>query len=229
MMKPGLLERIQTLGHWRVVFRPLVPLSNRLTFRECADAVEQNRVSLRGWDFPHVSHRQDDQGGSERGDGYLENWCDWYLFLEFWRMYRSGQFLSYNAVHGDSEVDLAQGSVRWLNVVDTIYTVSEFVEFAHRLACTGLYRDGYLLDISLRNTDRRRLDAGRGRMPFMDNQSSNADMIQIERRVDLDAVEAGAMETSLSVLIELFDAFGWKPDPNQIRADQEAFYRREFR
>ena len=66
-------------------------------------------------------------------------------------------------------------------------------------------------------------------MPFWDDQSSNADTIQIERRVDPDAIEAGAITTSLSVLLELFDAFGWNPDPNQIRADQEAFYRRELR
>lgn len=228
-MKTGLLERIQALGHWRVVFRPLVPLADRLTFRQCMDTVEQNRVSLRGWDFPHISHRQDDQGGSERGESYYENWCDWSPFIEFWRMYRSGQFLSYNVVHGDAEVDRVQGLGRSLDVVDTIYTISEFVEFAHRLTATGLYRDGYLLDISLRNTDGRRLDAGRGRMPFLDSRTSNACTIQIERRVDPDAVEAGAIATSLTVLLELFDAFGWNPDPNQIRADQEAFYRREFR
>jgi hypothetical protein len=180
-------------------------------------------------DFPHISRRQDDQGGSERGENYFENWCDWQAFAELWRMYRSGQFLSYNAVHGDAEVDPAQSSIRWLNVVDAIYTVSEFVEFAHRLAATGLYRDGYQLDISLRNTGGRRLNAGRGRIPFWDEQSSNADTIKIERQVDPDAMEAGAITTSLSVLIELFDAFGWNPDPNQIRTDQEAFYRREFR
>lgn len=66
-------------------------------------------------------------------------------------------------------------------------------------------------------------------MPFWDDQSSNAEMIEIERQVGLESVEAGAIATSLGVLLELFDAFGWNPDPNQIRADQEAFYRREFR
>ena len=77
-------------------------------------------------------------------------------------MYRSGQFLSYNAVHGEAAVSNEQGDVRWFNVIETIYTISEFVEFAHRLAVTGLYRDGYQLDISLRNTRGRRLSAGRG-------------------------------------------------------------------
>jgi len=228
-MKDGLLERILGLGHWRVVTRPLAPLAERLSFQECADLVERNRVSLRGWDYPHISRRQDDQGATGRGDNYVESWCDWQSMLEFWRMHRSGQFLSYNALQGEKEAGAKQGGVRWLDVVDTIYTVSEFVEFAHRLAHAGTYRDGYLFDLSLRNTAGRRLNAGRGRMPFWDDQHSTANIIQIERRVDSDAIEAGAISVSLGVLLELFDAFGWNPDPNQIRADQEAFYQREFR
>lgn len=228
-MKDGLLERIRRFGHWRVVLRPLVPLADPLTFQKCADTVEQNRVSLRGWDYPHVTRRNDDQGGSGRGENYFESWCDWDLFVEFWRMYRSGQFLSYNVVHGDINSSPERRDIRYLNLVETIYTVSEFVEFAHRLAIRGLYRDGYQLNLSLRNTRGRQLNAGRLRMPFWDDQSSNAEMIEIERQVGLESVEAGAIATSLGVLLELFDAFGWSPDPNQIRADQEAFYRREFR
>lgn len=228
-MKQGLIERIREVGHWRVVIRPLVPLRELLTFRECSDIAERNRVSLRGWDFPHISRRQDDQGGNECGTDFFENWCDWNSFLEFWRMYRNGQFLSYNAVHSVGEVGADPGGVRSLDVIDAIYTVSEFVEFAQRLAVAGLYGDGYQLDVSLRNTRGRRLSAGRERMPFWDDQSSNAETIQIERRVEPDAIQAGAISTSLSMLLELFDAFGWNPDPNQIRADQEAFYRREFR
>lgn len=228
-MKDGLVERIRSLGHWRVVTRPLTPLAERLSFRECEELVERNRVSLRGWDYPHISRRQDDQGAIGRGDNYVESWCDWQHSLEFWRMHRSGQFLSYSVLQGEIDAAAEQAGARWLNVVDAIYTVSEFAEFAHRLAHAGIYRDGYLFDLSLRNTAGRRLEAGRGRMPFWDDQHTTADTIQIERRVSPDAIEAGSIPLSLDVLLELFDAFGWNPDPNQIRADQEAFYRREFR
>lgn len=227
-MKPGLLERIQAVGYWRVVLRPIVPLAERLSFQQCGEEVSRARVSLRGWDYPHLSHRQDDQGGAERGEDFLENWCDWHSQVEFWRMYRSGQFLSYNALDDDTDGD-ADPNNRHLNIVGTIYSVTEVIEFAHRLAANGLYRDGYSLNLSLHNTCGRYLDAGRGRMPFLDFQRSNAESIYIERRVEPDTVEQGAVSTSTSVLLELFDAFGWNPDQNQIRADQEAFYRREFR
>lgn len=228
-MKDGLLDRIRALGYWRVVYRPLVPLIAPLSYKECHELVDRNRVSLRGWDFPHISRRQDEQGGTERGNDYFEAWCDWQSFLEFWRMHRSGQFLSYNVVHGEIDRIEAGHDVRSLNVIDAIYSVTEFVEFAHRLARVGTYSDGYHLDISLQNSAGRRLDAGRGRMPFWDDQKSNVPSIRIERRVDPEAIKAGAIFTSLSVLLELFDAFGWNPDEKQILNDQEAFYRRDHR
>lgn len=228
-MKDGLLEKIHSVGHWRLVLRPLVPLPEKLTYRECGDVVERARVSIRGWDFPHLSRRQDDQGGSGREDGFVYNWTDWRAAQEFWRMYQSGQFLFYSAVHDDTEFWNGKNAGEWLDVVDAIYTVTEFVEFAQRLTDGGPYRDGYALDLKLQNTQDRKLAAGRGRMPFFDDQKASGSTISIERRVDPEDATKGAMETSLGILLELFDAFGWNPDPNQIRADQEGFYRRDFR
>lgn len=62
-MKEGLLERIQAGGHWRVNARPLQPIAERLSLGDCLRVVEAARVSIRGWDYPHISHRQDEQGG----------------------------------------------------------------------------------------------------------------------------------------------------------------------
>jgi hypothetical protein len=228
-MKPGLLERIRGYGHWRVVIRPIVPLTQILTYQECRQRVEQSRVSIRGWDYPHMASREDDQGGEDRGDGYLENWCDWHTQVEFWRMYRSGQFLSYNSLYEDVSAPEKEGDARDLNITSAIYEVTEFVEFAHRLAHEGLYRDGYQIEVSLNNTRGRYLEAGRGRMPFFDRLRTGSETIRVYRIVNSAELEAGAIPTSLSMLLELFDAFGWNPQPGQIRHEQEAYYRREFR
>ena len=226
-MKDGLLERIEGVGHWRLVLRPLAPLPDPLSFHACRGLVPRARVSIRGWDLPHIGRREDDQGGSERGEDYYENWCDWHTQVEFWRMFRSGQFVSYNALDDDLE-RRAGDDVRRLNVVGAIYSVTEFVEFAHRLAEVGPYRSGYGLDLSLRNTRGRYLEAGRGRMPFLDFHRVGGENVRIDRRVEPAAIAEGAIATSLSVLLELFDVFGWNPSRNQIRSDQEKFYRRDF-
>ena len=78
-------------SHWRVNFRPgeyqpeLIP-----TLSQCFEIMQQTKVRLRGWDYPHLSSR-----AAERATGL--NWiASWALFMghnEYWRFYQSGQFL----------------------------------------------------------------------------------------------------------------------------------------
>lgn len=226
-MKGGLIDRIRAIGHWRVVFRPARPLHQQLSFAECEQVVERNRVTLRGWDFPHISRRKDDGAGYGREDGFAENWCDWIHSVEFWRMYRSGQFVSYRSLEQDLDGTQTEDQ-RYLDVRDAIYSVSEFIEFAHRIAKDGLYRDGYEAEVSLVNTKGRFLQVGPGRMPFLDPRRTNLDTISLKTEVTPSQIHESAPATSLPLIIELFSNFGWDPASAQIGIDQEKFYRREF-
>jgi hypothetical protein len=227
-MKEGLIEDIRSIGHWRVNIRPLQPLADKLSFQKCYEVVDQARVSIRGWDYPHIGHRQDDTGGHSRGDDYVESWCAWHRQFEFWHMYRSGQFLSYNTLRDDIELQRGIVGARVLTTRDAIYSVTEFVEFAHRLFVNGIYRDGLSMHISLNNTAGRQLWAGANRMPFFDIRQTGAENIQITRVLTFNELAVGAIEIALAILVELFDYFGWNPNPTQIRSDQEDFYRGTF-
>lgn len=224
-MKTGLLERIKKAGHWRVNFRPLAPLDPQLTFQQCFELVRDNAVSIRGWDFPHVSRRQDEEGGWSRGETFHENWCDWYGFYEFWRMYKSSQFLSYNALREDTK---EEGRVGTLNIIGTVYSITEFVEFANRLYKAGLYPEGINVSIELRNSANRSLEVGPMRMPFLDRKSTSAQTIRLERNLNAKRIREDHLSEAVDIILELFDYFGWNPTREQIAADQDRFYRREF-
>jgi hypothetical protein len=224
-MKEGLLEKIEKVGHWRVNFRPAIPLSQTLSFEQCLKFVHDNAVSIRGWDYPHISNRQDDEGGYSRGDTFYENWCEWWGFYEFWRMYKSGQFLSYNALREDTKEEGRHGT---LGIINTIYTVTEFIEFAHRLYSSGLYKGGLNISIELRNTKGRFLDVGPSRMPFFDRKESSAETIKLEKTVSVAQMNDAYQSVAIDLLLELFDYFGWNPSREQIASDQARFYRRDF-
>jgi hypothetical protein len=224
-MKSGLLEKIESVGHWRVNFRPAAPIKEQLSFQQCLELVRDNTVSIRGWDFPHLSNRQDSEGGYSRGANFQENWCDWWGFHEFWRMYKSGQFLSYNALREDTK---EEGRVGTLSILNAIYTITEFVEFAHRLHKNGPYADGVGITFELRNTAHRTLEVGPSRMRFFDSKETAADTIKLERRLSAAQLQAGHQAIAVELLLELFDYFGWNPSREQIAADQAKFYRREF-
>lgn len=228
-MKKGLLERIQNLGHWRRNLRPLTPPAELMTLKECQDAVEKARISIRGWDYPHMTYREDDRSGTSRAGEYVEQWCDWDSKIEFWRMYRSGQFLSYSVLWEDaSEGSLHAPTRRALDIRDAIYSITETTEFAKRLAVGGLYQDGLELIISLHESEGRALWVGPGRMPFFDIKTTEAEPIKIVFQVNRDDLVADPGAISLKILLELFDHFGWNPDPSQIQADQERFYNGNF-
>lgn len=231
-MQEGLEARIRELGHWRFNIRPLQPPAEKLTLERCAEVVERSRVSLRGWDYPHIS-RNDGRGhgGNANVGEYVENWCNWFVHLEFWRMYRSSQFIHYTALTEDvSDDGPRRPAGPALSILGAIYTVTEMIEFMSRLRQSGLYEEGVFLSITLGNTSERQLWISElNRMPFFDEKKTAAASIVIERSLSAEKLqESPPIDQSLGLLMELFDHFGWNPDPSVIRSDQERFYKKQW-
>ncbi|MGO4129663.1 hypothetical protein AB4Z01_35070 [Inquilinus sp. YAF38] len=227
-MRDGLLDRITENGYWRVNVRPLQPLDNKLLLAQCREIVEKSRVSLRGWDYPHISH-DSEHGGNDNGDEFAQNWCDWYHHIEFWRMYRSSQFLHYKALTEDIRTGTQRRPKgRVISVIGAIWFVTEVVEFVRRLSTRNLYSAGVELSITLGNTENRQLWMDDDRVPFFDTKMTTASSIVIDRKILSDSLEGDAIDESNYIAIELFDRFGWNPDQSLIRSDQNRLFRKQF-
>ncbi|MGR4842458.1 hypothetical protein ACIPSK_07480 [Rhizobium sp. LARHSG275] len=228
-MQEGLAEKIKAIGHWRVNIRPLQPIDPPLAMNECHERVAKANVSLRGWDYPHIQ-RNTEHGGAANVGTYAENWCDWSNHVEFWRMYRSGQFLHYRALSEDlSNEGQNRPAGPALSVLGAVYTVTEATEFLSRLYNGGLYKDGASINVTLgKSADRQLWISEFDRMPFYDEKRTNAEELVIERSLLAAELEGEAGAVSLSILLELFDHFGWNPDTSLIQRDQERFYKRQW-
>lgn len=219
-MKAGLLERITGVGHWRVVVRPTVPVKDQLSFKTCKEYVVRRRVSLRGWDFPHVNERDDEFGGSGIFTDYFENWVDWHAQWEFWRMYRSGQFISYTSLYEDAVGGSQSNSIaRNIDAIGALYSITEFVEFSVRLMRETEYKPGVHLFVSLRNTKGRRLSTGVNRMPFLIPKITQADEIILNKTIMGELSDNAAMTTAADFAREFFDHFGWDAEENLIKSE----------
>jgi hypothetical protein len=228
-MRDGLLELIRSKGHWRVNFRPLAAPANPMRLGECRALVERSSVSLRGWDFPHINHRTDEEGGYVNEAEYIENSTEWSGFNEFWRMYRSTQFLAYVALREDTDpFGHGNPSRPILSTIGTIYQITEIMEFCHRLHANGIYQTGVNIHLSLLNTKGRVLSAGQNRILFFELKSTQAEQIDLNRAVDANAVSEEYRLIAVELCLDLFDRFGWNPDRSQVEADQERFYQRDF-
>src|SRR5690349_8899477 len=82
--------------HWRVTYRPheyreeLIP-----TLAACFELVEATKLSLRGWDFPHVGRKEEQL---LRARNWVGSQTEFSTHIEYWRLYQSGQFLHLHAV-----------------------------------------------------------------------------------------------------------------------------------
>lgn len=229
-MKEGLLDRIRSVGHWRVNFRPFSAPGTRLLLGQCREIVEKSSISVRGWDFPHISRGYGDEGGYSNEAEYVENWTDWYGFNEFWRMYPSTQFLSYVVLREDTmPADYGNPRVRILSTPEAIFQITEFIEFCHRLCKSGLYKEGVYAHLALINTKNRILVTGPRQIPFFDRMETNAERIDLRMHLDAERLSEDHRTIAVELCIQLFDRFGWNPDGTQLQAVQERFYRQDWR
>lgn len=224
-MFEALLEKIKSVGFLRVVIRPAV-IPESLTVTTAREIVKNASVSLRGWDFPHIAPRNDEHGGHEKYSEYAHEWCDWYNHVEFWRMYKSGQFLHYKSLREDLSKEGNVPNEPVLAVGSFIYSITEVTEFAHRLRAAGLYKEGATIQISLGNSRGRRLWVEDPmRMDFFSPMVTNSENISVDRSLLTKELLLGdPKDISHSVLVEFFEAFGWKPSSDLISSTQTELY-----
>lgn len=230
-MKKGLLEQIKSRGYWRVNFQPLVLAHKIPSLGECSTIVRDSRVELRGWDYPHYPLRQDADSGIETGNDYYQGWVDWEGIKEFWRMYRSGQFIHIFGMREDWVAEDSWHSAAnkvWepgaaLSVISTVYTVTEIFEFASRLTKRGIYGEGIRIALSLHNTPGRalRLDDP-NRIPLSMNYKTGANDISFDWQYSSNQVLSKSKDLAFDAIVQIFDRFQWhSPNKDSIRRDQE--------
>lgn len=223
------LSILRRRGYWRVHFRPLVAEEKLGLPSLCRNIVTENKVYLRGWDYPHIPERTGDDVGLEPGANFYQSWIDSGAFKEFWRMYQSGQFIHYFAVRmdwwGEDEWyrDMADkypaGSA--LSVVDTIYQITEIFEFLSRLARAGIYDEGVNVSIALNNTLDRKLVIlqSDGRFPFVAERKSVVENVSFPhdgfRKYGKDQLLTEVRDLAKEVIIHIFELFRWENPPTE--------------
>lgn len=230
-MKDDLLEKIKSRGYWRINFQPSTFNTEKASLGQCKDAVEKNAVIVRGWDYPHIAKKNDEYGAQMPAGEFYESWADWWNHIEFWRMYRSRQFLHYLALREDwfEKSDWASEYAKQikpgtaLGVVATIYQVTEIFEFLSRLVRSGFYKEHVSVEISIENTKGRGLWVDSpARMPFLSPKQTGAESIKIDKNAGVDELLSKSTDIALGTIVEIFDHFGWSNPPiGNIKLDQE--------
>lgn len=223
--------------HWRVNFRPdeykeeLIP-----TLKKCLEIIEKNKLSLRGWDYPHLGNFENERGV---GNNWVASWSDFMGHLEYWRLYQSGQFLHLFSV---GEATIAKWrqklqsqmshfpfiqDIEWENVagfisiLNFIYTMTEIFEFASRLCQAEIYKGVLNIDIRLKGIKGFVLSSeGIWRNLYSATENEIGSFWSFES----DFLVAKSADQALNTISWFFERFGWLSPPiNGFREDQENF------
>lgn len=158
---PSTVQEIKnSLGWWRVLFRPVRYPDQALSVQAMKDLLRTHQVALRGWNFPHFKEQE-----WVTTPTYIEHKTDVNIFcrrVEFFRFFASGQFIYYSTLREDGRVGVGNTNSETpgelgLEMTGANWTITEFFEFAARLSGAGVFGEALEYEIQLHGTNGRRL------------------------------------------------------------------------
>jgi hypothetical protein len=193
-------------GGFEIVAYPTVYAARRISIPAAADAVRENAVSLRGWNFPHT-----DKKNAGPFAGGVQSSTVWGEFVEGYRMYQSGLFVWKRAYWEDTEEQRRRHKRPVLFFVSAIWAFTEYLlflsRFYERIAQDATVR----IVITLRGCKGRQLAAADpiDMFFFGDDYIAQDDVIRQEREVQVAELRASHLSLAADMVKHVFHVFGW--------------------
>jgi hypothetical protein len=223
-----LLQLIHSAGYWRVNLRSPVFQRARLRDKDyCWSVVYEAAVATEGWRYPILHDAPYDQGPD-----WIAGAANSSVFIEYWRLYQSGQFVRHLALREDHmgrlglfhpQLFVPREGKKFLAVTPSICMVTDIVEFAARLAYRGVLVPQALITIDLHKMAGRELVymvPGR-RLPnsfwFKDESVRLGGLYNSEELI------GRPREMAVELSIELFKRASWDA-PRSLVVDDQSRY-----
>lgn len=226
-----LLEKIRSKGYWQIIFQPLQPQPVEL-LQTWLTAIEKSQVK-KEWYFPYIPFRDDALQGRINGGNYCGSFSDLGCRKEYWRAYKSGQFVTFNGLPEDwynedqffhelAKTILPEKFVALFTSI--IHPLTQAAEFAGRLGSHGLFKDGIRMKMTLHHIRNRKLytDSDQGRS-LLHAKTTHANQLEVEGQFAIDEVIQRGAELSNKFIIQVLEGFGHYPHPETIMASQKKF------
>jgi hypothetical protein len=217
----GTIDKIRSRGSWTVRIRPGEYKEGRVTkLGDLEEAVRTCAVELRGWDFPHFDYKV----APTRTPDFVEQQLDWEQYVEIWRAYKSGQFISITAIYGDwrDQSKSWPPTPEWhhgdvLSVEDTIFRFAEIFEFAARWAKAVSVGEEMVVGCSIQGLQNRVLALSPRRHGFSNGPRCSTPTWSWSKRFPTAVLFSAPRDHAIEPAIHLFELFGWDVAREVIR------------
>lgn len=216
------LGRVHSRGYWRVLIHPTTFDDHRIgSLDECWNLVESTKVNLR-WALTYPTVNLDER---DNGDGWVQSSAEWYG-PELWRFYQSGQFIHHFAVfedwveHESGQTFDNEGSQqpppRALNALNVLFTLTEILAFAGRLAYRDVLSPAGIVRIELHGMRGRSLASkGDWRLP-VDTFVAQSDTVDWSTTAASIRLFSRSDELAREAATRVFAGFGYELQSSQL-------------
>lgn len=217
------VDRVQSRGHWDVVIRPDVFVSERVAYSTLEDTVESLAVRFRGWPVPFVDRREQPL----RGKDWVGQDIDAAMVSHFeaWRFFTSGQFNHLRAISADwregrERTAVPDGYASVVEVWEILFYLTEVFELAARLALSAAGGDPMVVRANAVALGNRALVVGQAtRAEFVEPYRVPTELSR-ELRLGRDELVSRPRELAVELAQEYFARCGWRPSLEQLAEHQ---------
>lgn len=238
-----IIDRIKSGPHWRLLIRPRPYIENRLPLEECLPTVAKATVLFRGWDFPHLNPHE----RPVTGTNYVASSDHFRGHLEYWRVFTSGQFVYLSGVRESTEPGwkdkLAYGARNrivapsqdfdwsqvpgFIDVVNFVYTITEFFEFAARVSQALAQTESIMISVGLLNIRGFVLTVDDPRRGWWEYYAADESTLESSWEVPLSELVSSSSDLALVAMRWFLVRFGWtQPNIEAIKSDMEELTKR---
>ena len=222
-----ILNKIHTKGFWRVNIRPtnfkkqLIP-----NLSKCWEIIEDSVVLLRGWDYPHLDHKN-----RINGNDWIASYVDFRGHIEYWRFYQSGQFIHHFACREDYELDESDlsplsipspsPSGNYLSILSTLYTLTEIFQFASRLCIKNILLPSVEIRIDLFDMKDRQLFFWDHSRYLSTPKICKMDKISYSNAYSPNDLINNAPDLAREVAVYIYERFNWNNLSKKIFSEEQ--------
>ena len=236
------LQKLRARGYWQIRFLPVEPLQREEgTKQKMREVLSKSSVSLRGWDYPHISVNDNDHEQLYLSGDHFEGWIDWNQFKEVLRLYENGQYIHLFGAYEDwwSDDDWLPANHPYkqitvgssLEVLGVTYRMTEILLFLKNMFNNGFYTGDVEVEITLKNMNGRKLTLNDPRrFPLWEGYISHSkDIVLPKRLVKMADVNTTFLDTAFKLIVEVFEQFQWAQIPLEvIKQDQKNLLERKI-
>lgn len=207
-------DKITSRGSWEVIIRPTRFEQFHIeTLPKCKEIISASVVSLRGWNYPHIKNPRN-------MTDWVEDDTEWRHHIENWLFFQSGQFVHFLGCREDwVGKDLEPG--KGLEIISTLYTITEIYEFAARLAGKGIMGEDIEIKISLNKMKGRQLFFWDTDRDLLGDYICKMEKLPLDRTLQAEKLLAETKNYALNDFTKIMNWFNWDNVPTGVFIDDQ--------